>query len=104
MQPTLNTMDFVIIGAITFTLITVFRLVSSSESLRLHRCEKKIDIIMSHLGIDVLTKMSEVYGLSHAVIALVDQKKKVAAIKQHMDETGRSLRDSKQQIERYTNG
>jgi len=104
MPLTLSVFDFIVIASIVIVITTCSRLLTPNYSRILARSERRLDAVLSHLGIDLTTMASETYGLSHAVIALADDNKKIAAIKRHRNETGLPLSEAKQQVERYFYG
>lgn len=65
---------------------------------RMKRLEKKLDLILSHLGIDFVD-VGET--LSEQTRSLADRGEKIAAIKQYRNETGVGLAEAKQAIEEY---
>ncbi len=67
------------------------------ESARLRRVEKKLDAILQHLGV----VEPELYDLSSQVKLYADSNQKMAAIKQHRDDTGAGLAEAKSVIEEY---
>jgi ribosomal protein L7/L12 len=70
---------------------------------RLRRLEKKIDLILQNLGIEVDQEMLS--SLSDAVRDLADDpSKKIQAIKQYRLETGASLKAAKDAVEAYIAG
>ena len=73
---------------------------SAADAARLRRVERKLDLILQHLG---LNEPDATGGLSAAVRALADQGPgmKIAAIKQYREETGAGLAEAKQVIEEY---
>jgi ribosomal protein L7/L12 len=82
----------------------MFSILSTSEftqadSVRLRRIERKLDRILSQLGI--APDDESVTGLSDAVRRLADAGKKVEAIKAYRDETGAGLREAKEIIDGY---
>ncbi len=69
---------------------------------RLIRLERKLDLILRHLNIEIPDPMMFA-GLSTKVRELADQNRKIEAIKVHMDETGLGLKDAKEVVEAYMN-
>ncbi|MCS7045090.1 MAG: hypothetical protein NZO58_01910 [Gemmataceae bacterium] len=70
------------------------------ERARLFRLERKLDLVLQHLRIDV----DQLCWLSDQVKALADRGDKIAAIKAHRAETGLGLRDAKEDVEAYLAG
>ncbi|MFO0848878.1 MAG: hypothetical protein U0871_10035 [Gemmataceae bacterium] len=70
---------------------------SSDESARLRRIERKLDAIMAHLGIAEADR----FGLSSQAKLYADSGQKIAAIKQHREDTGAGLAEAKQVVEEY---
>lgn len=68
---------------------------SADDAARLRRVERKLDLILKHLGIDA----GGAETVSEAVRALVDRGEKIAAIKRHRDETGVGLAEAKEAVE-----
>ena len=65
---------------------------------RLKRLEKKLDLILKHLQIEFI---DEPEALSEQTRLFADQGEKIAAIKQHRNETGVGLAEAKQAVEDY---
>lgn len=72
---------------------------SSDEAARLRRIERKLDAIMAHLGIAEADRC----GLSSQAKLYADSGQKIAAIKQHREDTGAGLAEAKQVVEEYLN-
>lgn len=68
---------------------------------RLRRIERKLDLVIKHLGIRSENALYE--GLAADVRGLADQGQKIAAIKRHRELTGLSLLEAKQEVEDYMN-
>jgi hypothetical protein len=74
-----------------------------SEWYRLRRLEQKIDLILTHLGLEYHDTIADL--LSETVKALADDpSQKIAAIKLHRQETGCQLKEAKDAIEAYIAG
>ena len=72
-----------------------------ADAARLRRIERKLDLIMEHLGI---RKDEEVGGeLVDEVRALADAGRKIEAIKAHRHLTGASLVEAKRAVEDHIN-
>ena len=67
---------------------------------RLQRVERKLDLILKHLGIDYV-EPAPGEGLSEQVRALADRGEKIGAIKMHRELTGAELAQAKQVVEAY---
>ncbi|MFD9895256.1 hypothetical protein ACFWY9_38450 [Amycolatopsis sp. NPDC059027] len=66
---------------------------------RLARVERKLDLVLDHLGI------TEPAGeLTVEVAALLAQGKKIAAVKHYREATGTTLRDAKDAVDRIGGG
>jgi ribosomal protein L7/L12 len=61
----------------------------------LRRVERKIDLVMEHLGIEE----PELVGLAE-VDALMDEGEKIQAIKRYRELTGAGLKDAKEAVEK----
>jgi len=73
---------------------------TSGHAARLQRVERKLDLILKHLGIeDVEPAAGE--GLLEQVRVLADCGDKIAAIKAHRELTGDGLAEAKQVVEAY---
>lgn len=71
-----------------------------AERARLHRIERKLDLILSHLGLSY----QEAGGsneLEGRVRSLLAQGRKIEAIKVYREATGAGLRDAKEAVESY---
>ena len=72
-----------------------------SDAARLRRLEEKIDLILTHLGLDY-QEATVPGGLSDEVKALADDPaKKIEAIKLHREQTGLGLKAAKDAVEAY---
>ncbi len=70
----------------------------AADRLSLRRVERKLDLILAHLGIE----NSESEGdLPADVKAYADAGEKIAAIKAYRDATGAGLAEAKEAVERY---
>lgn len=70
---------------------------SSDEAARLRRIERKLDAIMAHLGLAEVDRS----GLSSQAKLYADSGQKIAAIKQHREDTGAGLAEAKQVVDEY---
>lgn len=99
--------DFVIILAIVViygSSSAVLTALKSSSERRFIRLEKKLDLILKHLGIEDVGP-TNVGGLSVEVRTLADDPaKKIQAIKLHREQTGVGLKEAKDAVEAYMNG
>jgi ribosomal protein L7/L12 len=70
---------------------------SADDAARLRRVERKLDLILKHLGLDA----GDLAAASDAVRAHADRGDKIAAIKQHREETGAGLAEAKDAVDAY---
>ncbi len=70
---------------------------------QLRRLERKLDLVMRHLGIEVPDPTTAA-GLSAEVRQLADEGRKIEAIKVHREQTGLGLKDAKDAVEAYLIG
>lgn len=91
--------DYVILVLmfLLFTGSSAYAALRPRERARLFRIDRKLDLIIQHLQIDV-TKLDEI---SEDVKRLADQGEKIPAIKLHREQTGLGLRDAKEDVEAY---
>lgn len=76
------------------------RSLEPSLEARLARVERKLDAICDHLGLEV-----ERYpGVSEQVADALRRGRKIEAIKRYREETGASLRDAKDAVDRAEYG
>lgn len=73
---------------------------STDDAARLLRIERKLDAVMTHLGI---ADAPNDYGLSAAARELADQGRTIEAIKRHREDTGFGLAEAKAVVEEYLN-
>ncbi|GAA4534112.1 ribosomal protein L7/L12 [Amycolatopsis samaneae] len=66
---------------------------------RLARVERKLDLVLGHLGVD--EPGTELAG---EVEALLRQDKKIVAIKRYREVTGAGLKEAKDAVERISRG
>lgn len=64
---------------------------------RLQRIDRKLTVLMRYMKVDV----SQVVGLSDRVKDLARSGDKIAAIKQHREETGLGLKEAKDAVEEF---
>jgi len=74
---------------------------SSADAARLRRIERKLDLIIEHLGIRYDEAVRD--GLSDEVRSLADEGRKIAAIKAYRQSTGASLVEAKRAVDDYMN-
>ncbi len=74
---------------------------SSADAARLRRVERKLDLILEHLGIRYDEAIRG--DLPNEVRFLADEGRKIEAIKVHRQLTGSSLVDAKRAVEDYMN-
>jgi ribosomal protein L7/L12 len=92
--------DFVIIGAIVLVVALLTRAGrGSTNDAKLRRIDRKIDMLVQHLGIELPETV--VSGLSTEVCNLADAGRKIDAIKVHREETGVGLKEAKDAVEEY---
>ncbi len=72
---------------------------SSADGARLRRIERKLDLIIDHLGICYDDAAQN--GLPNEVRSLADDGRKIAAIKVHRQLLGSSLVEAKRAVEDY---
>jgi ribosomal protein L7/L12 len=75
---------------------------SPNHVARLQRVERKLDLILAHLGIEYV-EPAPGDNLSEQVRALADRGEKIQAIKTHRDLTGAGLAEAKRAVEAYLN-
>ncbi len=68
---------------------------SGATDRQLARIERKLDLIIEHLGIEVTS------GLSPEVEAAIQRGNKIEAIKAYREETNVGLKEAKEYIESY---
>jgi Ribosomal protein L7/L12 C-terminal domain len=74
---------------------------TGADRVQLVRLEKKIDLILKHLGLDYLQETSS-GGLSPEVQDLArDPRRKIEAIKLHREQTGVGLKEAKDAVEAF---
>ena len=99
--------DFSIILAIVViygSSSAVLTSLKSSSERRFVRLERKLNLILKHLGIEDVGP-TNVAGLSEEVRMLADDpSKKIPAIKLHREQTGVGLKEAKDAVEAYMNG
>jgi hypothetical protein len=106
--------DYVIIGLIVSLIISpIVRLLAvgsaastdwrPSDAYRLFRLERKLDLILKHLGIEYAEPAAP-GGLSEEVRRLAHSATKIRAIKLHREQTGLGLKEAKDAVEAYMNG
>jgi hypothetical protein len=66
---------------------------------RLERSEHKLDLILTHLGVDYVPPPKTAWQE-----LATDPSRKIAAIKAYREETGASLMDAKAAVEAYMDG
>ncbi len=74
---------------------------SPVDAARIRRIERKLDLIIEHLGIRYDEAVRD--GLADEVRSLADDGRKIAAIKAHRQLTGSSLVEAKRAVEDYMN-
>ena len=70
-----------------------------SQGVRLAQLERKIDLILAHLGIDAPPG-----GLSDRVRQLMADGRKIEAIKVYREQTGVGLKEAKDVVDAYVEG
>jgi len=74
---------------------------SPADSARLRRIERKLDLIIAHLGIRYDEAVRD--DIPNEVRSLADEGRKIPAIKAHRQLTGSSLVEAKRAVEDYMN-
>lgn len=96
----LNATDIAMLGAMMVTLALIASLRKGSPTdARLRRIDRKLDVILENLGIELSETV--VSGLSSEVCRLADRGEKIEAIKRHREETGVGLKEAKDAVEAY---
>ncbi len=72
---------------------------SATDAARLLRIERRLDLVLSHMGVDF--SQIDANGLHEDVRSLADSAGKIAAIKRHRELTGASLVEAKEAVEAY---
>jgi hypothetical protein len=72
---------------------------SQADATRLRRIEQKLDLILTHLGLEFVASS----GLDDEARRLADAGRKIEAIKAH-EATGAGLADAKEAVEDYLRG
>ena len=70
---------------------------SSDQTARLRRIERKLEAVLNHLGVEVDDRA----GLSTQARFYADRGQKIAAIREHRQETGVGLAEAKEVVEDY---
>ena len=86
-----------------FAFFSPIQPLSPAQNARLARVERKLDLILEHLGIDYDDAKSP-STLAEEVRRLADDGRKIEAIKAHRELTGAGLRDAKDAVEAYLRG
>ena len=73
-----------------------------AEATRLRRLEKKLDLVLEHLGISVDSELES--GLVEEARRLADSGQKIAAIKAQREGSGADLVAAKEAVEAYMEG
>ncbi len=80
--------------SVVILLLLSLRSSGSSDNLRRLRCiERKVDLILSHLGID------PGQGVNPQVMELITAGQKIQAIKLYREQTGAGLKEAKDYVE-----
>lgn len=66
----------------------------NSQGIRLARIERKLDLMLAHLGIP-----EPPGGISERVSQLMNERRKIEAIKVYREETGAGLKEAKEAVE-----
>lgn len=100
MLAALNATDIGIIAGMLAVFLVLSRIGSgSSVEPKLRRIDRKLDLIIQSLGIELPETV--VSGLSSEVCRMADQGEKIEAIKRHREETGVGLKEAKDAIDSY---
>lgn len=70
-----------------------------ADAAHLRRTERKLDLILKHLGVDAEAALAE--SLSAEVRALAAQGDKIGAIKLYREQTGAGLAVAKEAVETF---
>ncbi|NBE50979.1 ribosomal protein L7/L12 [Streptomyces boluensis] len=92
-------MDITAVFLLAFALLLAGSLIERKidrTASRTARVERKLDLIIEHLGIDATSVVPNMDG----VLALVREGKKVQAIKMYREATGVGLKEAKDEIDR----
>jgi cbb3-type cytochrome oxidase subunit 3 len=88
---------FLVLLFLFFTGSSAYAMFRPRDRARLFRLERKLDLMLKHLSIDI----SQLDVLSEEARKLADAGQKIAAIKAHREQTGLGLRDAKDDVEAY---
>ncbi len=72
-----------------------------ADAARMRRIERKIDMVMKHLGIAADADATDPGQLPAEVRRLADEGRKIEAIKAHRQAFGSGLREAKEAVEAY---
>ena len=86
-----------------FAIFSTVNPLSRAQAERLVRIERKLDLILDHLGL-AYDDAAYTSPLPKDVCRLADEGQKIAAIKAHREATGSSLLDAKNAVEDYMAG
>ncbi len=86
-------MDSMLIVGLVLPLLLIQVLVPKSPDANLLRLERKIDLILEHLGLDLNQ------GVHEKIMELMKADKKIEAIKIYREQTGTGLKEAKDYVE-----
>ena len=86
-------MDSMLIVGLVLPLLLIQVLVPKSPDANLLRLERKIDLILEHLGLDLNQ------GVREKIMELMKADKKIEAIKIYREQTGAGLKEAKDYVE-----
>jgi Ribosomal protein L7/L12 C-terminal domain len=84
---------WLVLGLFLVVLGSSWTSAGSNNGRRLKRLERKVDLILSHLGLDPNQ------GVSPQVMELVKAGQKIQAIKVYREQTGAGLKEAKDYVE-----
>ena len=99
----LSLLDFLFIALLIMVFAggSAYAALRPRDAARLARVERKVDLILKHLGIEYVAPTSP-EGLSEEVRRLAeDPDRKIEAIKLHREQTGLGLKEAKDAVEAY---
>ena len=89
----MDTNSWLLVALMILVLLSLWSSTSSDNLQRLRRIERKVELILSHLGIDPSQ------GANQQVIELMKAGQKIQAIKAYREQTGAGLKEAKDYVE-----
>jgi hypothetical protein len=89
----MDTNSWLLVSLMILLLLSLWSTSSSDNLQRLRRIERKVDLILSHLGIDPSQ------GVSQQVMEHMKAGQKIQAIKAYREQTGAGLKEAKDHVE-----